>query len=193
MSWTPNAYLNPAGPQISELNDNLEYLKTAVDNLAGATAPVGTMAWLGSSGAGAGYVMDGIYAKQSDGSWLWRPELQGEVLVEASVSPASLSWTVTDGLSRVITKNNWMFLLTGSGTTSIVLGARHANTATIDGAAVSGQIAYGFHLQSGLTINFTADTGITLYKSDGTTASAISIAGPAVVWFLHGANIWRQV
>ena len=193
MAWTPNAYLNPAGPQINELNDNMEYLKAGLDSLSGATAPVGTIAWLGSSGAGSGYVMDGTYGKQSDGTWLWRPDLQGEILVEQGVSPGSISFTLSDGLSRTIVKKNWLFLLAGSGTANIVLGVRHANTGTIGGNAVSGQVVYGFQIPSGLTITFLPDTGITVYKPDGTTATSIVVAGPAIAWFLHGASIWRQV
>lgn len=193
MPWHPNAYLNPDGPVLAELNDNLEHLKAAVDTLEGSTAPAGTLARLGSSGAGAAYVMDGVYVKQVDGTWLWAPGHNRGINTESNVAPGSLAWTVTDGLSRVIAKENWLFSLTGSGSSSIVLGNRHANTATIAGRTVSEEIFFGFRIPSGLTITFTPDTGVTLIQTDGTTAATIVVAGPAVAWFAHGASTWRRL
>ncbi len=192
MPWTDNPY-NAPGPIAAQLNDNMAYLKSAVDALTGATAPTGTIAWLGSSGAGSGYVMDGIYEKRSDGTWLWRPDLHGGLLVESNMPASAIDWEVTDGLSRNITKKNWEFLLTGTGTPTIVLGNRYTNSATIETRTVSERVLYGFVIPSGLTPTFQADTGVTLIRSTGSTVTSFSQAGPAIVRFLHGAGVWQEI
>lgn len=192
MDWITGA-ARKVPPVAAEVDDNLEYLKAQVDTLAGATAPTGTIARLGSAGAGSGYVMDGPYEKQSDGSWLWRPELHGGLLREEGVSASSIPWTVTDGLSRVVTKANWEFELTGSGTATIVLSTRFSNSATIATRTVQERVLYSFDIPSGLTITFQADTGITLRRTDGSVVGSFSQAGPARTRFLHGSSTWQEV
>lgn len=192
MPWYDNAY-NEAPPQRSKLQACLDYLKAAVDGLGGATAPVGTIAWLGSSGAGSAYVLDGPYAKQADGTWLWRPDLHGGLIREDSVAVGSIGWTIADGLSRVINKVNWEFGLTGSGSATIVLGTRYSNTRTIDSRLHRERVYFGFEITSGLTVTFSADTGITLRRATGSSVASFAQAGPAFVRFVHGDGVWQEL
>lgn len=192
MPWYPDAYLE-SPPQRTKLQACLDYLKAAVDTLSGATAPTGTIAWLGSAAAGAAYVFDGPYTKQSDGTWLWRPDLHGGLIREDSVPVADITWTITDGLSRVINKVNWEFGLTGSGTATIVLGTRWSNTRTISGRQHRERVYFGFDIPTGLTVTFSADVGITLRRATGATVSSFSQAGPAIVRFVHGDAVWQEL